>query len=234
MSVNTRPLRARLARQRRDGIVDVYAIPNDPENVDFKAIVSQFPIERIVALREKTKLPVARIVALLGISQPAYSKMCSGDFTPSPALCRRMQELERMAESDELHNTYVPSTYEMRRRMALFRAWWLRKPPSEDLPLITCHLQVRWGGGTQHLINIPVKYVPQLRLKEFSGLVGVIRAVTVALRKLAQGNARILWKEAESEYWYRYARDTLPKVVTERAKIQPKAKAAAEAKRRQA
>ena len=226
MGGSTKQLTASLSRQRRDGIVDVYAIPNDPESVEFRDIVGQWPISRIATLREKTKLPVARIVALLGISQPAYSKMCSGDFTPSPALCRRMQQLEVMADRGELHREYIPSTAEMRRRMALFRAWWLRKPPSVDLPLITCHLQVRWGKGVQHLIVIPVKHIPQLRLREWTGLVAVIKTVTVALRKLAQGNARILWKQAEEDYWYRYARDTLPAIVTERAKILPKANAA--------
>lgn len=234
MADSTRLINARLRRKQNNGIVDVFGVPGSPQDVDFRAIVATWPIERIEGLREKTKLPVARIVALLGISQPAYSKMCSGDFTPSPNLCRRMAELEDMAARGELHAQYIPSTAEMRRRMALFRSWWLSKPPSVDLPLVTCHLQVRWGKAAYQLITIPVKHVPQLRLKEWTGLVGVIRTVTVALRKLAQGNARILWKEAESAYWYAYARDTLPAIVTERAKIQPKAKAAAEAKRRTA
>ena len=110
--------------------------------------------------------------------------------------------------------------------MTLFRAWWLRKPPTVDLPLVTCHLQVRWGRNVCQMVTIPIKHVPQLRLKEWTGLVGVIRTVTVALRKLAQGNARILWRQAEADYWYAYSRDTLPAIVTERAKILPKANAA--------
>jgi hypothetical protein len=181
-------------------------------------------------LREKTKLPVKRIIALLGISQPGFSRLSLGDFTPSPSLCRRMQQLEEMAERGELHGEYTPSTAEMRRRMALFRAWWLSRPPTVDLPLISCHLSVQWGQGVHHRITIPVKHIPQLRLKEWTGLVPVVKAVTTVLRKMAVGNARLLWKQAESEYWYAYARNTLPAIVTERAKILPKARA--EAKKR--
>lgn len=230
MPDTSRLINARMRRKQRDGIVDVFGVPGSQQDVDFRAIVDLFPIERIKGLREKTKLPVARIVALLGISQPAYSKMCSGDFTPSPNLCRRMQELEDMAARGELHSQHVPTSREMQRRMALFRSWFLSKDPSVDLPLITCHLQVQWGKAAYQKITIPIKYVPQLRLKDWTGLVGVIRAVTVALRKLAQGNARILWRQAEAEFWSAYARDTLPKIVTERAKILPKATAAAKRK----
>jgi hypothetical protein len=114
--------------------------------------------------------------------------------------------------------------------MALFRAWWLSRPPTVDLPLISCHLSVQWGQGVHHRITIPVKHIPQLRLKEWTGLVPVVKAVTTVLRKMAVGNARLLWKQAESEYWYAYARNTLPAIVTERAKILPKARA--EAKKR--
>jgi hypothetical protein len=230
MEATLKGLSARIARQRQNGVVDCYRLPEEPFLPDSQGLVDSWPPERIAALREKTKLPVKRIIALLGISQPGFSRLSLGDFTPSPSLCRRMQQLEEMAERGELHGEYTPSTAEMRRRMALFRAWWLSRPPTVDLPLISCHLSVQWGQGVHHRITIPVKHIPQLRLKEWKGLVPVVKAVTVALRKVAMGNSRLLWKQAESEYWFLYARDKLPAIVTERAKILPKARA--EAKKR--
>ena len=230
MEATLKGLSARIARQKKNGVVDCYRLPEEPFLPDLQGLVDSWPPERIAGLREKTKLPVKRIIALLGISQPGFSRLSLGDFTPSPALCRRMQQLEEMAERGELHNEYIPSTAEMRRRMALFRAWWLSRPPTVDLPLISCHLSVQWGQGVHHRITIPVKHIPQLRLKEWTGLVPVVKAVTVALRKMALGNARILWKQVEADFWYRYSRDTLPSIVTERAKILPRARE--EAKRK--
>ena len=229
MPGSSKQLVAKLNRDRSNGIIGVYNTDNELQGIDIRAIVDEWPPERIAGLREKTKLPVKRIIALLGISQPGYSRLSLGDFTPSPALCRRMRELEEMAERGELHSQYVPSTAEMRRRMALFRAWWLSKPPSVDLPMITTHLQVRWGGGVHQMVSIPINHMPQLRLKDWNGLVPVIQAVTVALRKMALGNSRLLWKDAESQYWSMYARDKLPSIVTERAKILPKARASRKA-----
>ena len=38
------------------------------------------------------------------------------------------------------------------------------------------------------------------------------------MRKLARGNSRLLWRTVDEEFWSRYARETLPAIVEQRAK----------------
>lgn len=185
---------------------------------EFREIVAEWPSERIAGLEEKVKLPRSRVVALLGIGMSAFGSLCKGAFTPGPALCRRMAQLEDMAERGELHATYIPDKTDMQRRMCLFRAWFFEQPPRKDFPLVTVAIKVRWSKSRYHEVTIPVEHLPALRLTRWEGLLQVVKAVTMAVRGLARGNARLLWKEIDNEYWTRYARETLPGIVEERAK----------------
>lgn len=212
-----------LAKQRRDGVVGVYQLDEEPVGEVLDALVAQWPPERIAGLREKTQLPVTRIIALLGISQPGFSRLSLGDFSPSPALCRRMQGLEDLAARGELHAQIVPKTAEFQRRMALFRAWFLAKPATVDFPIVECRMTVQWGRGSHERIVLPIEHMPALRLKNLSALTEVVKAVTIALRRMALGNAKSLWKDIDAAFWQAYSRDTLPKIVLERAKIPTKA-----------
>lgn len=214
-----RPL-LRLLRQF--GVVEVLLTEEEKKvyrTPEFQAIVSEWPVERIRALKDKCAVPVPRLVALLGIGRQPYDKLCRGDYTPSAGLCRRMQAIEQMAESGQLHPAYVPKSGEMQRRMALFRAWFMARPPTAEFPLLTVRLEIRWGRSVWQKLALPVESLPALRIKEWRGLADAIQAVTVAVRKLAKGNMRGLWKEMEEEYWRRYATDTLPAIVQRSAKI---------------
>jgi len=198
----------------------------------FQAIVAEWPIERIAGLENRCKLPRSRIVALLGVGMSAYSSLCAGRYTPSPALCRRMAQLEEMADRGELHGSYVPAKAEMQRRMCLFRAWWFARDPTKDFPLVEVVIRVKWGRDRRHEIIVPVDTLPQLRLTKWEGLTQVIRAVVMALRGVARVTAREQWKAADASFWERYARDTLPQIVMDRAAREVKGMLEARGKRR--
>jgi hypothetical protein len=186
---------------------------------EFRKVVDEWPEKRIAALQSTLNLPAKRISAMLGIGISTLRRLGLGMYTPSPALCNRMQTLEDMAASGNLHQEYTPKKREMQRRMTLFRAWWFSKKPSVEMPMITAHIQVRWGASPNQSLSIPLEYLPALRLTKWEGLVEVIRAVATSLRRVARDNSRVLFKPMEAEFWARYANDTLPKIVVERAKI---------------
>jgi hypothetical protein len=208
---------------RHQGIVKVYETNQELEYLrgKEKELVAQWQPERIAALKDRCKVPVSRIVALLGITASAFSKLASGDFTPSGPLCLRMGQLEEAADAGELHSgkQVIPSQREMRRRMSAFRSWWFNRPPTAEFPLVSVEVCVHWGKSPYEHMRLPVKPFPKLRLQKFDGLVNVVRTITVAIRKLAQANARLYWTQAEGEFWERYARDTLPEVVLGRQQI---------------
>jgi len=211
---------ALLRRARTHGEIAVpmskaeFLTRNDPESF---ALVDLWPASRIKDLPKLLKLPVARIVALLGIGKAAFYRLGMGDFTPSAALCRRMQQLQDMGERGDLHHEVVPSTHEMRRRMTMFRWWFFNRPATAELPLVTLRLRVWWGKHYRDSVEIQVKHLPALRLQKWEGLVEVVKTFTVTARRLAQANARLMWKQSEQEFWEHYSRDTLPKIVLEKA-----------------
>src|SRR5580658_9781870 len=92
-------LRLLQRRLRREGVVEVYmmgAEARQQTSEEFKAIVAEWPMERFAGLEKKWGKPKSRVVALLGIGITAFDGLCLGKFTPGPALCRRMAQLEEM------------------------------------------------------------------------------------------------------------------------------------------
>lgn len=186
-------------------------------SLESQELVRAWSSERIAKLQDLCSVPRSRLAALLGIGISALSALAAGRYTPSPALCRRFEQLQQMAERGELHGEYVPAKAEMQRRMTLFRAWWFARDPTAEFPLISIAVKVRWGRERRNELVIPVETLPQLRLTKWDGLVQVIRAVTTAVRSVARVGAKALWKDADAEFWQRYARDTVPAIVNERA-----------------
>lgn len=215
---------------RRDGVIKPYETEVERSIRDEQArrIVAEWQPERIASLKDRCKVPVTRIIALLGITQVAFSRLTSGDFTPSASLCLRMAHLEEMADSGELHGKaqYIPAQREMRRRMAHFRAWFFEKPATAEFPLVTVEVKVVFGRAPYQTIKLPVESFPKLRLKKFDSLVDVVKAVSTTIRKVAQANGRLFWTEIENEYWKRYAADTLPQEIIERSQYVKRAGAA--------
>lgn len=187
-------------------------------SVEFREIVKQWPIERIQALEARCALPKTRIAALLSVGVSAFGSLCSGRYTPSPALCRRMEQLEQMADLGELHGEYVPEKSDLQRRLTLFRAWFFEKPPTADFPLVTVAIKIRWSKCKYNEVTLPIESLPALRLTRWNGLVEVVKAVSAAVRGLARGNARLMWKSVDAEFWNRYATETLPAIVEARAR----------------
>jgi len=206
-----------------DGVIKVYETSDERAMLESaqRETVAKWQPERIAALKYRCKIPVTRIIALLGITQGAYSRLSSGDFTPSAALCLRMAHLEEMADAGELHSgkEFIPKQREMRRRMAHFRAWWFNRPATAEFPLITVEIRVKWGGAPYQQLRLPVKPIPALRMCKWEGLLPVVKTITTAIRKLAQANGRLYWRDIEDQFWRAYATDTLPQIVLERAAI---------------
>ena len=206
-----------------DGVVKVYDTESERAMLEAqqRKVVAQWPPARIAALKDRCQIPVTRIIALLGISQGAFSRLSSGDFTPSASLCLRMAQLEEMATAGELHRgkQVIPTQREQRRRLSHFRAWWLNRPATADFPLVSVEIVVKWGGAPYQHMRLPVERISKLRLQKFEGLVGIVRTVTSTIRKLAQANSRLYWTQIDEEYWQRYTKDTLPQIVIERAQI---------------
>jgi hypothetical protein len=214
---------ARLRRLlRRDGIVEVPMTASEQrksESGSFQTIVAEWPAERIAALETRCRLPKSRIAALLSIGVSALTSIGNGKFTPSPALCRRMDQLEQMADRGELHGEYVADKTSLQRRLTIFRAWFFEKPPTADFPLVTVAVRIKWGKSRYHEVLLPVEGLPSLRLTRWAGLVQVVKAVTMAVRELARANSRLLWKDVDEQFWRAYAMDTLPGIVEERARV---------------
>jgi hypothetical protein len=59
-------------------------------------------------------------------------------------------------------------------------------------------------------------------LLKWEGLADVVQTVVKTCRGLSRNYGRLLWTTGEQEYWKRFARDTLPAVVQERAKFPAK------------
>ena len=213
-----------------DGVVKVYDTESERAMLEDqkRKVVAQWQPERIASLKDRCQVPVTRLTALLGISQGAFSRLSAGDFAPSASLCLRMAQLEEMADAGELHRgkQVIPTQREQRRRMSHFRAWWMNRPETAEFPSVSVEITVKWGGAPYQHMRLPVEHIPNLRLQKFEGLVGIVRTVTTTLRKLAQANARLYWNEVDNEFWERYAKDTLPQIVLERAQITVRAAAA--------
>jgi hypothetical protein len=186
-------------------------------NSEFQKIVDSWPADRIAELENRCSVPRTRVAALLGIGQTVLSQLVKGRYTPSAVLCRRMEELERMAERGEIHGQYVPDKADLQRRLALFRQWFMDKPPTKDFPLVTVSVKFQWGASFYSSVTLPIEHLPQLRLTKWSGLVEIVRTLTVALRTLARANSRLMWKEQDAAFWRAYATDSLPKIVESRA-----------------
>jgi DNA-binding XRE family transcriptional regulator len=208
------------------GIVEVFMNPNEEHqqhSAAYKAIIREWPVDRIKSLTITPGLSLHRLSMLLGITRRTLRFLVEGRYTPSATLCRRMEQLERDNQVGELYTDIIPKRAEMRRRMLLFRSWWLNRDPSRDLPEITVHIKVRWGKGNTNVVEIPPTSLPRLRISSYAGLVDTVRAMTKTMRTVAKGYNKLLWKQIEEDYWQAYATNTLPQIVLDRVAIPSKA-----------
>ncbi len=183
-------------------------------------VLDEWPAERIAALPETCKINRTRLTALLGITAQAFAGLASGDYTPTPGLCDRMAKLQASHDSGELHKAedLILSSAEMRRRMAVFRSWFLSKPATEDCPTVNIEVTVRWGPMQYQQVRIPIDSLPKFRLRKWSGLAGIARAIKSGLSQLNQ-DPKFFWTHADQLYWQQYANDSLPEIVTQRRDI---------------
>lgn len=188
-----------------------------------KDVVAGWPAERISQLNKRTLVSVTRICAILGVNRRTFFRLAKGDWTPSASLCRRMSLLEQMADDGTLAADIVPKKAEARRRLMLFRAWWYDQAPKKQLPEVTFHLKVAWGKGKLNYVELPVTFLPRLKILKWEGLVDVVRAIVRTARDIGHKNGQLLWRTIDDEYWKRYATNTLPQIVEERAKLPVKA-----------
>jgi hypothetical protein len=204
----------------RSGVLRTYETSQEKfiPTAQCKAILEEWPIERIAELPEKCGISVARLVALLSITRAGFERIAAGDYTPTAALCLRMQKLEDSVSSGELKtkDELAPRRNEMRRRMTLFRQWWLNRGPGDELPTISISIKVTWGKRINERLVLPEDCMPKLRVRDWQTLVDVAQTIIVAVRKLARFNQRLLWTQMDQDYWKRYANDTLPDVVEKR------------------
>lgn len=183
----------------------------------YKAIVSEWPKERIARLAGLRGLSLQKVCSLLGITKRTMKMLVAGDYSPSPTFCRRMEMIEKDAlEGHDLATDILPARSEMRRRMLLFRAWWMNREPSQELPEVTVRIRVSWGKGVVNNFEIPVKTLPRLRLRDYSGLVETIRAVTKSMRGVARLYGKLLFPQAEEDFWLAYSTNTLPEIIAKR------------------
>lgn len=184
----------------------------------YNAIIAEWPVSRIEALA--ARLSPHKVSGLLGITKRTLKLLISGEYTPSATFCRRMEMIEKEAMAGgDLETDILPARSEMRRRMLLFRAWWMNRDPSRELPEITVRIHVSWGKGVVNNFELPVKTLPRLRLLEYSGFVDTVRAVTKSLRSVARGYGKLLWTETEESFWRAYSSNTLPAIVEQRLRI---------------
>jgi hypothetical protein len=195
-----------------------YRRRGSPEN---RELVAAWPAERIAKL-VRPGFSTRRITAFLALNRRTFTRLCTGEYTPSAALCRRMDFVEQEIANGTMRPDLPLRVAEARRRYLLFRAWWFAQPPREDFPLITIALRVKWGKSKRHEFTVPVKMLPRLRLLKWEGLADVVQTVTKACRGLSRDRGRLLWTIVDQEYWKRFARDTLPAIVQERAKMPAK------------
>lgn len=205
---------------RRDGIVAVAMTKAErlqSQSEEFKAIVEKWPAERISSMVQRCSLPKRRVAALLSVGVSALTALCEGRYTPSPALCRRMEHVEEMAVRGELHGEYVSDKTSVQRRLTLFRAWFMEKPPEVAFPLVTVAIKIKWGRSPKCEFTLPCECLPSLRLTKWGGIVQVVKVVTSAVRELARANSRLLWRDVDEQFWRKYATDTLPEIVEQKA-----------------
>ena len=187
---------------------------------DYKAIVAEWPKERIAALAGLRGLSIHKVCGLLGITKRTLRLLIAGEYEPSATFCRRMEMIENDAkEGKDLATDILPARSEMRRRMLLFRSWWMNREPSQELPEITVRIRVSWGKGVVNNFELPVSTLPRLRLLEYSGFVDVVRAVTKSLRGAAKSYGKLLWRQSEEDFWLAYGTNTLPQIIEERLRI---------------
>ena len=177
-------------------------------------LVAAWPPERIAKLVQPS-FSMRRIVAFLAINPRTFQRLCTGEYRPSSAFCRRMEWLEQEIANGTLPGDF-PKDREARRRYLLFRAWWFSQPPREDFPEVTVAIRIKWSKSKRHEFTIPVEMLPRLRLHKWEGLADVVRVVTKACRGLARYYGRLLWTVGEQEYWRRFAKNTLPEIVEQR------------------
>lgn len=188
-----------------------------------KAVVAGWPPLRIKELKNRTSVSLYRLCAILGVNKRTFKRLCAGAYTPSASLCRRMSLIEQMSDNGTLAPDIVPRKAEARRRLMLFRAWWYDQPPKKELPEVTFHVKVTWGKGKLNYVELPIIFLPRLRLLKWEGLVEVVRELVKTCRKIGHQNGRLLWKTVDEEYWKRYATSTLPEIVEQRASLPKRA-----------
>src|SRR5574340_343202 len=163
-----------LRQLRLNGVADVPATEQErrkERSEESQELVKAWPAERIAGLEKRCNVPRKRVAALLGIGMAVLKKLSEGTYTPSPTLCARMEQLEQMADRGELHGEWTPKDGQLQRRLALFRAWFMAKPPEKDFPLITVAVKFQWGKSFYSSITVPIEYLPQLRLTDRKSVV---------------------------------------------------------------
>lgn len=187
---------------------------------EYAELLKAWPVERIKALSEAEGMSITQLSAVLGITRRTLRFLMDGHYTPSATMCRRMEQIEQELQSGmSLETDIIPKRAEMRRRLLLFRSWWMNRDPTRDLPEITVSIKVRWGKGVINVVEIPPKLLPRLRIASFSGLVDTVRAMTKVMRGVAKGYSKLLWTVQEEDYWQAYSQNDLPAIVEQRAKI---------------
>lgn len=219
----TSTYRSQWLKLHRYGVVEVLMNKNERNQAPSKVyaeILKEWPIERIKALSTAPGLSVHKLAGVLGITRRTLRFLIDGTYTPSPTLCRRMEMLEGdVRDGKELGTDILPARSEMRRRLLLFRSWWMNQPPSVALPEVTVSIRVKWGTGNLQTVEIPTKLLPKLRINSFASLVTTVRAVTTAMREVTKTYSKMLWRQQEEEFWLAYSTDTLPEIVKKRAAI---------------
>jgi DNA-binding XRE family transcriptional regulator len=202
------------------GIVGVYRLNSEQGRItkaEEKEVRAQWPTSRIAALAEKCGVTQPRVAALLGLNKKTFERLRFGEWTPSHQLCRRMELLEHHAANGLLYPNIVPARSEMRRRLILFRAWWFAQVPSRKLPEVELKIRVRWGAHAVQTLDLPVTLLPRMKLVKWSGLAELAKEITLAARRASKAAGTLTWTEGEQEFWSRYANETLPAIITERA-----------------
>lgn len=205
------------------GVVEVLMNKNERNQAPAKVyaeILKDWPVERIQALSVAPGLSVHKLSALLGITRRTLRFLMDGTYSPSPTLCRRLEMLEGDVNAgNELGTDIIPARSEMRRRLLLFRSWWMNRPPSVALPEIVVSIRVKWGTGNLQTLEIPTKLLPKLRITSFVSLVTTVRAVTEAMRVVTKTYGKLLWRQQEEDFWLAYATNDLPEIVEKRLKM---------------
>jgi len=200
---------------------------------EYKSIVQDWPVGRIKALSEAPGMGLKGLANYLGITPRTLRLLISGEYTPSATFCRRLEMIEReVLDGKDSYKDILPRRAEMRRRLLLFRSWWMNRPASLALPEVTVSIKVRWGKGVINAFEIPARMMPKMRVSSFSGLLLVIREVIKTLRKVTRSYAKLAWSSADEDFWAAYASNDIPAEVEKRLKQPAMARAARTEKER--